>query len=141
MARNARSYQAEAEQLRARGWTYKQIVVEWKRRYGFNSRVAFRLAHGLTQVEVARLWNERWPDPQYPKSAKQFSYWETWPNPGGRMPSVDTLNRLACLYYCSAGDLLDGEDYSHLDPAYIGDLAVSRGLPPASRQPPTHPEV
>src|SRR4051812_12560862 len=43
MARSAHSYRAEAEELRARGWTYRQVVVEWKRRYGFNSRVAFRL--------------------------------------------------------------------------------------------------
>jgi tetratricopeptide (TPR) repeat protein len=118
MARTARSYQQEAEQLRSAGWTYRQIASEWRQRYGFNSRVAFRLAHGLTQAEVARRWNEQWPDRESPKTAKQISYWEIWPGPGGRCPSVETLNRLAYLYRCSAGELLDGEDYSHLDPVH-----------------------
>ncbi len=95
MARSARSYQQEAEQLRAAGWTYRRIAAEWRQRYGFNSRVAFRLAHGLTQADVASRWNEQWPDPDSPKTAKQISYWEIWPAPGGRCPSVDTLNRLA----------------------------------------------
>jgi hypothetical protein len=115
MARSARSYELEAEQLRAAGWTYQRIAAEWRRRHGFNSRVAFRLAHGLTQADVAQRWNEQWPDPDSPKTAKQISYWELWPAPSGRCPSVETLNRLAYLYRCSAGELLDGEDYSHLD--------------------------
>jgi tetratricopeptide (TPR) repeat protein len=115
MARSARSYQMEAEQLRAAGWTYRRIAGEWRQRYGFNSRVAFRLAHGLTQADVARRWNEQWPDPDSPKTAKQVSYWELWPAASGRCPSIETLNRLAFLYQCSAGELLDGEDYSHLD--------------------------
>jgi tetratricopeptide (TPR) repeat protein len=124
MVRSAHSYRAEAEQHRARGWTYRQVAAEWKRRYGFNSRVAFRLAHGLTQAEVAGKWNEQWPEPNSPKTAKQISYWEIWPGPGGRTPSLETMNKLAYLYQCSAGDLLDGEDYSHLDPAYTGDVPV-----------------
>jgi hypothetical protein len=30
---------------------------------------------------------------------------------------VETLNRLAFIYQCSAADLLEGEDYSYLDTA------------------------
>ncbi|MGH3569791.1 MAG: hypothetical protein ACRDRH_28025, partial [Pseudonocardia sp.] len=37
--------------------------------------------------------------------------------PSGRRPSLDTLNKLAFLYQCSAGELLDGQDHSHLDSA------------------------
>jgi len=143
MARSAHSYQREAEQLRAAGWTYRRIAAEWRQRYGFNSRVAFRLAHGLTQADVASRWNEQWPDPDSPKTAKQISYWEIWPAPGGRCPSVDTLNRLAYLYRCSAGELLDGKDYSHLDSVHAShpddtsaaDLAYRpvSALVPASR--------
>lgn len=54
-----------------------------------------------------------------PKSAKQVSYWEMWPGPAGRAPSRETLNKLAFLYHCGAGELLDGEDYSHLDTANL----------------------
>jgi tetratricopeptide (TPR) repeat protein len=134
MARSARSYQQEAEQLRGAGWTYRQIAAEWRQRYGFNSRVAFRLAHGLTQAEVAQRWNEQWPDPDSPKTAKQISYWEIWPAAGGRCPSVETLNRLAYLYRCSAGELLDGEDYSHLDSVQAShpDDTMTADRPPIS---------
>jgi len=134
MARTARSYQQEAEQLRAAGWTYRRIAAEWRSRYGFNTRVAFRLAHGLSQADVARRWNEQWPDPDSPKTAKQISYWEVWPAPGGRCPSLETLNRLAYLYRCSAGELLDGEDYSHLDSIHANhsDQTAESSSRPAS---------
>ena len=52
MARTTRSYLDEADQLRARGCNSRQIVAEWRRRYGLNSRVAYRLVHGLTQAET-----------------------------------------------------------------------------------------
>ena len=131
MARSTRSYQREALQLRAAGWTYRRIAADWRRRYGFNFRVAFRLAYGLTQAEVAQRWNEQWPDPDSPKTAKQISYWEIWPAPGGRCPSIGTLNRLAYLFRCGAGELLDGEDHSHLDPEHTGD--PDHAAEPASR--------
>ncbi|MBV1854552.1 NUDIX domain-containing protein [Catellatospora sp. NEAU-YM18] len=81
-----------------------------------------RLAHGLTQAEVASRWNDLWPDP-VPKTAKHISYWEIWPEAGGRAPSLDTLNRLALIYQCSAGDLLGGEDHTYLDSAASAALA------------------
>src|SRR2546427_12661239 len=93
VTRSAQCHQAEADQLRARGWTYREIAAEWKRRHGFNSRVAFRLAHGLTQAEVAARWNAQWPEAECLKTAKQISYWEIWPAPGGRTPSVQVLNK------------------------------------------------
>ncbi|MFG1900352.1 hypothetical protein [Micromonospora carbonacea] len=130
MARSARSFQREADELRASGWTYRRIASHWRQRYRINPRVAFRLAHGLTQADVARRWNEQWPDADAPKTAKQISYWEIWPGPAGRAPSLDTLNKLAFLYRCAAGDLLGGEDHSHLDAE-----ALRAGTPeaPASR--------
>ncbi|GAA0911835.1 hypothetical protein Vau01_103760 [Virgisporangium aurantiacum] len=93
MARSARSYHEEAEQLRAHGWTYREIVARWRDRHGFNSRVAFRLAHGMTQADVAQRWNEQWPDSDAPKTGKHISYWEIWPGPAGRAPSAETLDR------------------------------------------------
>jgi transcriptional regulator with XRE-family HTH domain len=115
--RGDRQLADEAARWRAQGWTYKQIAEEWQQQHGFNARVAFRLAHGLTQQGVADRWNERWPsDTDSPKTAKHLAYWEAWPDASGRTPSLDTLNRLACIYQCSAGDLLGGEDHSGLDP-------------------------
>jgi transcriptional regulator with XRE-family HTH domain len=124
MTRSVRSFQEEAERLRARGLTYRQIAAEFRGRHGVNTRVAYRLAHGLSQADVAERWNTQWPDPEYPKNAKAISYWEVWPAPGGRAPSLDTLNKLAYLYRCSAGELLDGEDFSSLDPANAVDPDV-----------------
>lgn len=116
MAKTARALRAEAERLRAAGWSYIAIARHWAGEYGLNPRVAMRLAHGLTQSQVAQRWNSLWPE-QVPRTAKHVSYWEIWPNPGGRAPSLGTLNRLALIYRCSAGDLLGGQDHSHLDPA------------------------
>lgn len=122
MARSARSLREEAERLRRAGWSYQRIAAEWAQRDRLNPRVAFRLAHGLTQAEVAERWNSLWPDP-VPRTAKHISYWEVWPASGGRTPSLETLNRLAMIYQCAAGDLLGGEDYTHLDPATAAHAA------------------
>lgn len=103
-------------QLRADGLTWAQIAARIRQFEHVNSRVAMRLAHGLTQAQVARLWNERWPgDPGTPGlTDKAVSYWETWPE-SGHEPSLKTLKRLAQLYQCDVGDLIDDGSFSHLD--------------------------
>jgi hypothetical protein len=105
--------------LRTQGWTYRDIANRFRAERNVNSRVAFRLAHGLTQQGVADRWNELWPcdDGETPITYKHISYWEAWPTKSGRTPSLKTLNRLARIYCCRANDLLDGDDYSHLDAA------------------------
>jgi hypothetical protein len=111
--RHARRLSREVAALRAQGWTTKQIAVEWQGAYSFNARVAFRLANDLTQQDVADRWNEQWPsEVDAPKTAKHIAYWEAWPNPSGRTPSLETLDRLAFIYRCSIADLLDGGDYT-----------------------------
>ncbi|WP_242606880.1 helix-turn-helix domain-containing protein [Protofrankia symbiont of Coriaria ruscifolia] len=115
MAVSAAELWAESRRLRALGWSYRRIALEWQRRYRLNARVAFRLAHGWTQEEAARRWNARWPYEDPPKTGKAFSYWEVWPGRGGRAPSTQTLQRLAELYLCRPGDLLDGDDFGRLD--------------------------
>ncbi|WP_454859611.1 NUDIX domain-containing protein [Promicromonospora soli] len=132
MPRTARALKAEADDLRAKGWSWTQIARRWQRTQHLNPRVAFRFAHGLTQAAVAEEWNRRWPDE--PKTAKHISYWETWPQPGGRTPSVDNLGRLAAIYQCSAGDLLGGDDHSHLDPATKSDLGIAEQGPQQGAQ-------
>ncbi|WP_198543368.1 helix-turn-helix transcriptional regulator [Pseudofrankia sp. BMG5.36] len=114
MAPTAAQIRAQSTDLRALGWSYRRIAAHWQLAQGLGARLAFRLAHGWTQEDAARRWNERWPDS--PKTGKSFSYWETWPAPGGRAPSPLALARLAELYLCRPGDLLDGLDHGVLDP-------------------------
>ena len=82
-------------ELRRRGCSYREIAGRIRGELRVNVRVAFGLAHGWTQAEVAERWNVQWPDQEAPKTAKQISYWEVWPAPSGRAPSLGTLNRRA----------------------------------------------
>src|ERR1039457_811579 len=75
---------ALSESLRAQGWTWAQIAGRVARDEHVNMRVAFRLAHGMSQREVAARWNEEFPPESGPASMtdKVVSYWETWPQSG-----------------------------------------------------------
>jgi hypothetical protein len=89
-------------------------------------RVAFRLAHGMSQREVAVYWNERFPPEtgSAGMSDKIVSYWETWPQ-SGYEASLKSLKRLARIYQCNVGDLVDDGDFSHLDNASVREGAPS----------------
>lgn len=108
-----RERSALSARLRAQGLSWVEVAEVLRSRHGVNARAALRLAHGWSQRQAAEAWNERWPDDL--KSAKNFSYWETWPV-SGHAPSLATLDRLARLYQCSMADLLvDCSDYRYLD--------------------------
>jgi len=79
--------------------------------WNVNARQAFRLAHGMSQQNVADQWNTLYPAEagRRPLTSKQVSYWETWPV-SGREPSITALARLARIYGCDTRDLLDPAD-------------------------------
>jgi hypothetical protein len=79
--------------MRAAGRTWRDIALVIQRHHRVNGRVAFRLAHGWTQDDVAKLYNDRWPD-EAPKTLKHISYWENWeagapPSASARTPSSE----------------------------------------------------
>lgn len=120
MGRRFRSRREEIADLRAKllagGASIREIAHAIRARHKVNSRVAYRYAHGLTQQQVADLWNELWPptDGQPTITNKHVSYWEAWPGSAGRSPSPEVLNRLARIYRTNAAELLDGEDYTEV---------------------------
>ncbi len=123
-----RSRRAELAALRAEmaeaGATVPQIAATIRERFSdLNARVACRYACGLTQQDVAERWNQLWPSDR-PLTSQQISYWETWPAPSGRPPSVDDLTRLARIYQCRTADLLDSEDTA-TDPAHPASQPVT----------------
>jgi hypothetical protein len=122
---------ALSAQLRAEGQSWAAIARIIADQERVNARVALRLAHGWTQEQVAILWNGQWPpkDGSAGITDKNISYWETWPQSGAE-PSVKTLKRLAQLYQCDVGQLIDDGDYRHLDEA-SGDGSGGAGHPRA----------
>jgi tetratricopeptide (TPR) repeat protein len=105
--------------MRRDGRTWREIALLIRQRQHVNGRVAFRLAHGWTQDDVAKLYTARWPD-DGPKNGKHISYWENWelgvpPSASSRTPSYETLDHLAQLYECSIADLLGAADYGDRD--------------------------
>ncbi|MFD0394361.1 hypothetical protein ACFQ3Z_26650 [Streptomyces nogalater] len=87
-----------ATELRAAGKTWPEAAAAVRHRYRVNARVAPRLARGLSQRQVAELWNQRWPDD--PKAFKNISTWELWPastghalarHPGPARPALRVL--------------------------------------------------
>jgi len=115
--------------LRSAGKTWVEIAAVFRDEYKVNARVSFRIARGWSQSEAADRWNERWPDD--PKTFKNFSYWEQWPNKTGYAPSLEVVGRLAELYGCRVSDLLvDAADYRQSDPMHASRGEVRR-LPAA----------
>jgi transcriptional regulator with XRE-family HTH domain len=120
MSRQNRSRRARltalSADLRAQGCSWADIAIRFQQEEGVPPLVSFRLAHGLTQCQLAEQWNDLFlhEDGTGAITDKQVSYWETWPQ-SGHEPSLKTLKRLARMYECDIGDLVEGGRYSHLD--------------------------
>jgi len=140
MSSGARSKREQRDaltrRLRAEGQSWAQVAAQVQAAEHVGRRAAMRLAHGWTQWEVARRWNELWPadDGGAGITDQAISYWETWPQ-SGREPSVRTLWRLALIYDCEVADLIDGENYGlgdarHAEPEPLPAGAGAGGLAP-----------
>jgi transcriptional regulator with XRE-family HTH domain len=94
---------------RSAGASWPAVVAECRARWGINARQVLRLGRGLSQQQVADEWCRRWPDE--PKSFKNVSTWERWPE-RGHEPSLQVLDHLAQIYRCAVADLVcDLGDY------------------------------
>jgi tetratricopeptide (TPR) repeat protein len=126
---------ALSQSLRGQGQTWAQIAARIATDEHVSMRVAYRLAHGMSQREVAARWCEEFPAEggTASMSDKIISYWETWPQ-SGYEPSLKSLKRLARIYQCHVGDLIDNGDFTHLDTAalHAAPLTASAVTPPAA---------
>ena len=113
---------AFTERMRAEGASWKQVAADYQTRYRLTPLQAFREAHRFTQVEVVRLWHERWPDSSF--NERRLGAWEAWPAKSGNPAPLDGLENLARLYGCRAGDLIAGEDHGQTDDHAVEHLAT-----------------
>src|SRR5262245_25427074 len=104
---------ARTAELRERGSTWKQIAADYQTRFKLNPLRAFREAHRFTQGKVVLRGNERWPDDAL--NERRLGEGEAWPAVTGNEPPLTGLERLARIYQCRAGDLVDGEDHGETD--------------------------
>jgi hypothetical protein len=100
-------------ELRESGSTWVQVAGQFRRRWNLSARQSFREAHRLTQSRVTETWNSLWPDD--PLTVRKLGAWEAWPNRTGNEPPMAALNKLARIYQCQTGDLVDGEDHGAAD--------------------------
>jgi hypothetical protein len=117
MPRQPRSLKQQMDaltaELRGRGLTWREIAADYQVRFKLTPLRSFREAHRYTQAKVVRLWNARWPDEAL--SERRLRAWESWPGPTSNEPPLSSLERLAQLYQCRAGDLVGGDDHGHAD--------------------------
>ncbi len=117
------------EKMRALGLGHRQIAAEFARRYRLRPRAAWREAHGWSLREAAAQINAYTgavgldPGGISSMTAPHLCEHENWPGPGpqpsGRRPSPYLLALLACVYGCTAGDLIDLADREQLPPAEL----------------------
>jgi hypothetical protein len=117
------------EKMRALGLGHRELAAEFARRYRLRPRAAWREAHGWSLREAAAQINAYTgtvgldPGGISSMTAPHLCEHENWPGPGpqptGRRPSPYLLALLACVYDCTAADLIDLADREQLPPAEL----------------------
>lgn len=116
-----------SQAMRGNGHSWRQVADEFVGQWGLTYLQAFRLAHGWSQQEAAKHYNERW-HPQRPLTGKHISYWEMWPSKSGKEPPLSKLRMLADVYECSSSSLK-----LRATAGVLGYVAVGRGEFPLAR--------
>lgn len=119
------------ERMRAMGFDYRHVAVEFARQYRLRPRAAWREAYGLSLTEAAAQFNahcaESGLDPRGTSgmTAAHLCEYENWPGTGQerniRRPSTYLLAVLASMYGCDVCELVDLADRENLPTA---DLLV-----------------
>jgi tetratricopeptide (TPR) repeat protein/transcriptional regulator with XRE-family HTH domain len=134
------------EKMRGLGLGYRDIAMEFARRYSLRSRAAWREAYGWSLQDTADRINEFRgqvgldPCGLASMTAPHLSEYENWPGhgpkPTGRRPTPYLLALLATAYDCTATDLIDLADREQLPAA---DLLIldkySQPAPQATSSP------
>ncbi|TYB57559.1 hypothetical protein [Microbispora triticiradicis] len=123
-------------ELSGRGLTWREIATDYQIRFKLTPLRSFREAHRYTQAKVVALWNARWPDDML--NERRLRAWESWPGPAGNEPPLSSLERLARLYQCRAGDLVGGDDHGHPG---RHDSARHSPMPGVDQPAPTQPSL
>lgn len=125
---------ATSASLRSQGSSWADVAACFQREEGVPPLVAFRLAHGLTQRQLAEQWNRLFVGESGSGAItdKQISYWESWPH-AGHEPSLRTLKRLARIFECNIGELIEDGRYGHLDTARCPPEVPIDDVPPVAR--------
>jgi hypothetical protein len=116
------------DRMRAAGMSYRQIAVEFARRYGLRPRAAWRNAYGWSQTEAAEQINRQAGYTGLDLSGTatmtgpHLCEYENWPGqgpaPSGRRPTPLVLALLAAAYGTPViHDLLDLADYQNMPAA------------------------
>lgn len=135
------------EKMRSLGFEYREIAVEFARRYNLRPRTAWREAYGWSQKQAAERLNAYAgrtgldPEGAAPMSGSHLCEMEAWPGvgtePAGRRPRPYVFALLASVYGCAVPELIDLADREHLPP---GDLLVlekyTQSPPVTVRHPP-----
>jgi hypothetical protein len=98
------------EQMIADGLDRSEIVDALQQTYGSRPRLAWRLASGFTQGDVADRLCQITDDAEAGVTAARISEYEKWPIDGGRKPAIATLVALALVYETDVLGLIDDAD-------------------------------
>lgn len=106
--------------MHQQGCRLEQIATAMTHHFEDRPRPAWRHAHGWTQHDVAKRYNELLDDSDASMNANRISAFERWPLKGtGTKPTVPTLGVLAKIYTTKVSKLIDRHDRPHMTNAEL----------------------
>lgn len=128
---NKSNREALRREMSNRGCTRGEIAEELGRRWGFRPRQAWRHAAGLTQEELAHLYNVALGDANAAMSGKRIADYEAWPIRGNQPPAhfLTTLAKVLDAGVRDLVDLLDMQSMSQQNLITLGMESRQTTLP------------